>query len=92
MTRPSASSRPRLARGCRFSDAPNQSSTLLMPEEALRLNGPALVVVQLCDGQRTVADILAKLETMFVSVERARMEEETLNLLEQLHEKRAVDF
>jgi len=34
------------------------SRVLLMPERALRLNGPSLEIVSRCDGTRTVAQIV----------------------------------
>ena len=50
---PDLQSRPRLAPGCRLGENNNQQ-VLLMPERALRLNGPSLEIVQRCDGSRTV--------------------------------------
>ncbi len=39
-------SRPRLAPGCRMNEKTQQPRTLLMPERALRLNGPSLEIVE----------------------------------------------
>jgi hypothetical protein len=50
MMSPDLQSRPRLAPGCRLNDANKQQQVLLMPERALRLNGPSLEIVQRCDG------------------------------------------
>ena len=52
-------SRPRFAAGCRMGENNNQR-VLLMPERALRLNGPSLEIVSRCDGKHTV-DILGYL-------------------------------
>ncbi len=49
---PELNSRPRLAPGCRLGEN-NQQRVLLMPERALRLNGPSLEIVERCDGQHT---------------------------------------
>ena len=84
--------RPCLALGCRLSEASGPATTLLMPERAMRLNGPGLHSVRLCDGQHTVPDIVRELQALYASVEPARIEEETRAFLEQLHERRAVDF
>ncbi len=92
MTRPSPSSRPRLAAGCRLSGTPGQDGTLLMPEGALRLNGPGLKIVQCCDGNHTVAEIVGELQSTYQSVEPQRIEEDTLSFLEKLQERRAVNF
>ncbi len=92
MTPPAVSMRPRLASGCRLSETAGQEATLLMPEGALRLNGPALKIVQFCDGRRTVAEIVQELKTQFPAAKDTRMEEDTMRFLETLREKRAVDF
>jgi pyrroloquinoline quinone biosynthesis protein D len=92
MTRPATSQRPRLARGCRLSEMRGQEATLLIPEGALRLNGPGLKIIESCDGARSISEILKELEVVFPSADARRLEEDTLCFLEALHEKRAVDF
>jgi pyrroloquinoline quinone biosynthesis protein D len=84
--------RPRLALGCRLSDAPGEPATLLMPERAMRLNGPGLQVVQRCDGRHTVGEIVDELQTLYGGSEAGKIEQEIAQFLEQLCEKRAVDF
>jgi len=90
--RPQPEDRPRLAKGCRLSEAEGQSATLMMPERAMRLNGPGLQIVQRCDGQHTVAEIVRDLLALYRDAEPAQIEREAATFLEQLHEKRAVDF
>jgi pyrroloquinoline quinone biosynthesis protein D len=90
--RPSSASRPRLALGCRLTDAEGPTGTLLMPERAMRLNGPALEIVRRCDGARTLADIAGELQALFPGAETATIERDAADLLERLHERRAVDF
>ena len=92
MTRPANSQRPRLARGCRLSEARGQEATLLMPEGALRLNGPGLKIIESCNGAWTISEILKELEVVFPSADARRLEEDTLGFLEALHEKRVLDF
>ena len=46
---PDMSATPKLAKGVRLSDKNQQPRTLLMPERALRLNGPSLAIA--CGGQ-----------------------------------------
>lgn len=65
---------------------------LLMPERALRLSGPSLDIVTRCDGRRTVGEIIAELQTLYSKAEPGRVEEDVLNYLALLHEKRALDF
>ncbi|MBI3666592.1 MAG: pyrroloquinoline quinone biosynthesis peptide chaperone PqqD [Acidobacteria bacterium] len=92
MSRPSAGCVPRLAAGCRFSDAPGQGDMLLVPEGALRLMGVGRKIVERCDGVRTFADIVGELRAEYPALEPARVEEEAAKFLERLHEKRALDF
>jgi pyrroloquinoline quinone biosynthesis protein D len=42
-----------------------QSWVLLFPEGMVKLNGPAGEILQRCDGKRSVAQIVADLETAF---------------------------
>jgi hypothetical protein len=49
---------PQLARGVRFSDAAGEETTLMVPEGILRLKGPGRRIVELCNGNRTIADIV----------------------------------
>jgi len=61
-------SRPQLAPGCRLGENDNQR-VLLMPERALRLNGPSLEIVSRCDGKHTVAQIVADLQKLYSKAE-----------------------
>jgi pyrroloquinoline quinone biosynthesis protein D len=92
MAPPAPGVRPCLALGCRLSEALEPGATLLMPERAMRLNGPGLHIVRRCDGQHTVQDIVHELQALYASAEPAKIEQETCAFLEQLHERRAVDF
>ncbi len=84
-------SRPRLAAGCRMGENNNQRM-LLMPERALRLNGPSLEIVSRCDGQRTVAQIVAELQQIYSKAEPRKVEQDILGYLALLQKERALDF
>jgi pyrroloquinoline quinone biosynthesis protein D len=84
--------RPILAPGCRLSDSPGQEETLLLPESALVLNAPGLRILSLCDGQRTIAQVIAELESQFPAVKPGRIRAETLTFLAALSERRALDL
>jgi pyrroloquinoline quinone biosynthesis protein D len=84
-------SRPRLAAGCRFGENNNQH-VLLMPERALRLNGPSLEIVQRCDGHHTVQQIVAELQQLYSKAEPAKVESDILGYLQRLQDQRALDF
>jgi pyrroloquinoline quinone biosynthesis protein D len=54
--------RPRLARGVRLRyDPVRETNILLRPEGAVELNDSAAAVLELCDGDRPVAAIVADL-------------------------------
>jgi pyrroloquinoline quinone biosynthesis protein D len=88
---PDANSKPRLAPGCRLSEN-NQQRVLLMPERALRLNGPSLEIVQRCDGSHTVQQIITDLQQIYSKAEPKKVETDILGYLTLLHEQRALDF
>ena len=89
---PELEQRPRLAPGVRLSEMPGQTATLMMPESALQLKGPGLKIIQLCDGQRTVADIVRILHKAFPQAQVERVQKDILEFLKTLHDRRAVDF
>ena len=83
---------PRLAPGVRLNDKSQLPRTLLMPERALRLNGPSLEIVQLCDGNHTVQQIADKLHALYSKAEPQRITDDLLGYLALLHDQRAIDF
>jgi pyrroloquinoline quinone biosynthesis protein D len=88
---PDLQSHPRLAAGCRLSEN-NQQRVLLMPERALRLNGPSLEIVERCDGKHTVQQIISELQQLYAKAEPKKVETDILGYLTLLHEQRALDF
>jgi len=85
-----AKSRPQLAPGCRLGENNNQR-VLLMPERALRLNGPSLEIVSRCDGKHTVAQIIADLQKLYSKAEPHKVEADILGYLALLQKERALD-
>jgi pyrroloquinoline quinone biosynthesis protein D len=59
-------SRPRLRRGAvvRF-DRVRSEEQLLVPERVVRLNGSSGAILRACDGERTLAEVIAHLEDQF---------------------------
>ena len=88
---PDLQSHPRLAVGCRLSED-NQQRVLLMPERALRLNGPSLEIVQRCDGTHTVQQIITELQQIYSKAEPKKVETDILDYLTRLNDQRAIDF
>jgi pyrroloquinoline quinone biosynthesis protein D len=79
-------SHPRLAPGVRL------GQNNLMPERALRLNGPSLEIVQRCDGKRTVREIITELQHLYSKADPAKVESDILGYLKLLQDQRALDF
>ncbi|MBV9913075.1 MAG: pyrroloquinoline quinone biosynthesis peptide chaperone PqqD [Sinobacteraceae bacterium] len=62
----SGSARPVLGRGFRLQYEPaQQAHVLLYPEGMVKLNTSAGEILRRCNGEHTVAEIIAELETAF---------------------------
>ncbi len=85
-------SRPRLAPGCRMNEKTQQPRTLLMPERALRLNGPSLEIVERCDGQHSVRQIISELQAIYSKAEPQKIETDILGYLALLQKEHALEF
>jgi pyrroloquinoline quinone biosynthesis protein D len=84
-------SKPRLAPGVRLSENQGQR-VLLMPERALRLNGPSLEIVERCDGKHSVQQIVAELQQLYSKADPVKVEQDILGYLQLLQKERAMDF
>ena len=84
-------SRPRLRAGCRMGEN-NHQRVLLMPERALRLNGPSLEIVSRCDGNHTVEQIVADLQKLYSKAEPQKVERDVVGYLALLQKECALDF
>jgi pyrroloquinoline quinone biosynthesis protein D len=90
--KPEMNSRPHLAPGCRLNEKDKPSRMLLMPERALRLNGPSLEIVERCDGSHSVQQIVSELQQLYSKAEPGKVEQDILGYLELLNTQRALDF
>jgi pyrroloquinoline quinone biosynthesis protein D len=84
--------RPVLKKGCRLSPPSAPESLLLIPEGALRLQGPGRRILELCDGTRTVSGVIEALQSEFADAEPARIATEVQQYLERLRDRGAVEF
>ena len=87
-----AESRPRLRGGCRFSESPGQEEVLLIPEGLIKVAGPGRTVLDLCDGERTFAQILDALCSVYPAAPREQIERDTAAYLEKLRERGALQY
>jgi pyrroloquinoline quinone biosynthesis protein D len=82
------SSRPRLAPHVRLGfDRTRKRYMLLGPESVTVLNTTGAAILDLCDGQRTVAEIVAKLSSRYEHV----ADDEVTQFLTRLAAKRCVE-
>jgi len=85
-------SQPKLRPGCRMRESAGEGDMLLIPEGALRLAGTGRKIVERCDGEHTLDDIIRELKAEYPLVEPARIETEVTSFLTRLHQKRIIDF
>ena len=95
MAPPQDSSQPRLATGCRWGAEKGGNSDermLLFPEGAIKLQSTGRQVLERCDGQRTFGEIIAELQQQFEKTDPAKIRSDISMFLEQLQNKRIVDY
>jgi pyrroloquinoline quinone biosynthesis protein D len=77
--------RPRLATGARLSyDDVREEHVLLIPEGAVRLNPTAAEVLELCDGERSLDDIVGALAARY---EGADLRDDVVELVDAMAQK-----
>jgi pyrroloquinoline quinone biosynthesis protein D len=82
----SGASQPRIGPGFRLQwEAAQEAFVLLYPEGMVKLNGSAGEIMKRCDGQRSVADIIADLEQAFNA---GGLESDVLGFVQMAAEKR----
>ncbi len=82
---------PRLASGCRLNPAGSPEDLLLIPEGALRLKGPGRAIVELCDGRRSLRQVVQELHQRFPSEDAGRIETEVLAFLTRLRDRGVLE-
>jgi pyrroloquinoline quinone biosynthesis protein D len=80
--------RPRLVTGARLQyDDVREEHLLLVPEGAVRLNPTAAEVLELCDGERSLDDIVGALSARY---EGADVRDDVLELVDAMAQKGLV--
>ncbi|MFY9948233.1 MAG: pyrroloquinoline quinone biosynthesis peptide chaperone PqqD [Candidatus Sulfotelmatobacter sp.] len=95
MPPPSDTSQPRLATGCRWggdSKPGVEERMVLFPEGAIKLQGTGRQILERCDGQRTFAEIIKELQAQFPVADPDKIRADITQFLEQLRQKRIVDY
>jgi coenzyme PQQ biosynthesis protein PqqD len=93
---PTDESQPRLATGCRWgaiSKSGNEETRMILfPEGAIKLQGTGRLVLERCDGQHTFGEIITELQTQFGQTDPTKIRDDIGKFLEQLQQKRIVDY
>ena len=80
--------RPRLVTGARLQyDDVREEHVLLIPEGAVRLNPTAAEVLELCDGERSLDDIVGALSARY---EGADVRDDVLELVDAMAQRGLV--
>ena len=80
--------RPRLATGARLRyDEVREEHLLLIPEGAVRLNSTAAEVLELCDGERSLDDIVGALDARY---EGSDVRDDVLELVDAMAQRGLV--
>ena len=88
----SEAARPRLLPGVRLrEDTARGGFVLLAPERVLQANATAVEILRLCDGERTLGEVIDALAQRF-AVDRARIAADAEALLRDLSAKRMVEL
>jgi pyrroloquinoline quinone biosynthesis protein D len=80
--------RPRLVTGARLQyDEVREEHVLLVPEGAVRLNPTAAAVLELCDGERSLDEII---DTLSERYEGANLRDDVQELIESMSQRGLV--
>jgi len=80
--------RPRLVTGARLRyDDVREEHLLLVPEGVVRLNPPAAEVLGLCDGERSLDDIVGALSARYAGVD---VRDDVLELVDAMAQRGLV--
>lgn len=90
--KPELNAMPRLAAGCKLNDKTQTPRQLLTPKAPIRLQGPSLEIVLLCDGNHTVQQIAESLHRLYPKAEAERVTNDLLNYLELLQGQGSIEF
>ena len=90
--KPELGATPRLAPGVRLNEKNQQPRMLLIAGRELRLSGPSLEIVQLCDGSHTIQQIAERLHALYAKAEPQRVTSDLLNYLGLFHDQGAIDY
>ncbi len=65
---------------------------VVVPEGTIRLEGTGRIILELCDGHFSLAEIMQKLETQFYLATKEKIRAEARTFLEQLHAQGIIEY
>lgn len=65
---------------------------MLCAEGTVRVEGTGRIILELCDGHFSLAEIMQKLETQFFLAPKDKIRAEVRTFLEQLHAQGIIDY
>jgi pyrroloquinoline quinone biosynthesis protein D len=83
-------SKPRLPRGVRLTENPQQGWVLVAPERVFKADGIAAVILQRCDGVATVGEMADHFAAAY-NAPRERILTDIVKLLQSLADKRLLE-
>lgn len=84
--------KPVLVRNCRMSESPGQTDMLLMPEGVIKIKGTGRDIIALCDGNKTLSEIVVTLRAKYPHATAEQVQTDILDFLNNLRQKRVLDF
>lgn len=84
--------KPVLARGCRLRERDGEPASLQIPEGQIRMSGAGLEIIKLCDGDRTIGEIVYSLKEKYSAAESEKINSDTLSFLKRLNERAVLIF
>jgi pyrroloquinoline quinone biosynthesis protein D len=91
VTAPLDSSQPRLAPGCRWGNE-GEEPVVLFPEGMIRVQATGQSILELCDGKRTVTQIVTVLTEKYSMADPVKIRADVGSFLDALRQKRIVDY
>ena len=91
MALPADSSQPHFAPGCRWGTQ-GEERVVLFPEGMIRVQGTGQKILELCDGERTVQEIVTTLSAAYTGGNLIKIRDDVGSFLEALQQKRIVDY
>jgi coenzyme PQQ biosynthesis protein PqqD len=82
---------PKFAEGCRWGGT-TEAPVVVSPEGEIRLAGAGRIILELCDGHFSLAEIVQRLEMQFMLAPKGKIRADVLRFLEQLQTQGIIEY